>query len=328
MGKKSSDNRRTVGYWEALKESLGITPQTVKGQGNLTTEYYFWMLLNTVKGLFEIECPSTWDKDYMLDVLLLEGYFGVLDTYYGVLPLRCGLTGVNVFNRPNQIIVANHDKHITNQRRSIGEDCEIVSLHGSGYRRGISHILQIYAEKLASCDSAIDVNLINSKTAHVFGAKDNKEAESLKLMYDKISEGSPAVFVKTRVAELADTSFFKADVKQNFVANDIQMVKRKIIEEFLTIFGVNNANTDKRERLNSEEVNSNNIELLANTSYWCKNLKAACDRVNAMFPSVNLSITMPFREIEELRCETQIDAMVHAGSDSEQKGAEDEENNS
>ena len=40
MGRKSSDKRRTVGYWEALKESLGITPQTVQGQGNLTTEYY------------------------------------------------------------------------------------------------------------------------------------------------------------------------------------------------------------------------------------------------------------------------------------------------
>ena len=252
MGKKSNDNRRAVGYWEALKESLGITPQEVKGQGNLTTEYYFWMLLNTVKGLFEIECPSSWDKDYMLDVLLLEGYFAVLDTYYGVLPLRCALTGVNVFNRPNQVTVASHDKHITNQRRSIGEDCEVVSLHGSGYRRGISHILQIYAERLASCDSAIDVNLMNSKTAHVFGAKDQKEADSLKKMYDDISAGKPAVFVKTRVAELSDTSFFKADVKQNFVTNDIQMAKRKIIEEFLTIFGVNNANTDKRERLDGK----------------------------------------------------------------------------
>ena len=327
MGRKSSDKRRTVGYWEALKESLGITPQTVQGQGNLTTEYYFWRLLNTVKGLFEIECPSTWDKDYMLDVLLLEGYFAVLDTYYGVLPLRCGLTGVNVFNRPNGITVANHDKHISNQRRSIGEDCEIVSLHGSGYRRGIAHILQIYAQMLASCDSAIDVNLINSKTAHVFGAKDQKEAESLKDMYDEITSGKPGVFVKSRIAELADTSFFKADVKQNFVAPDIQMTKRKIMEEFLTIFGVNNANTDKRERLNSEEVNSNNMELLANTAYWNKNLREACDRVNAMFPSTNLSITMPFREIEELRCEMLIDTLRNS-SDSEQKEADDEENNS
>lgn len=328
MSKRNKDKRRTVGYWEALKESLGITPQEVKGQGNLTTEYYFWMLLNTVKGIFDIGCPTTWDKDYMLDVLLLEGYFVVIDTYYGVLPLRCGLTGVNVFNRPNGVTVASHDKHITHLTGQIGKDCVIISLHGSGYRRGISHILQIYAEKLASCDSAIDVNLMNSKTAHVFGAKDQKEAEALKAMYDKISDGSPAVFVKSRVAELSDTSFFKADVKQNFVTPDIQIAKRKIIEEFLTIFGVNNANTDKRERLNSEEVNSNNMELLANTAYWSKNLHDSCEAANAMFPSINLSITMPFREIEELRCETLIDSMVRAGSDSEQEGEDNEENNS
>lgn len=326
MSKK--DNRRTVGYWEALKESLGIHPQEVKGQGNLTTEYYFWLLLNTVKGIFEIDCPDYWDKDYMLDVLLLEGYFAVIDTYYGVLPLRAGLAGLNVFNRPNEVIIANHDKHITNIRGRIGKDCEIVSLHGSGYRRGIAHILQIYAEKLANCDAAIDVNLINSKTAHVFGAKDQKEAEALKAMYDGISEGKPAVFVKTRVAELSDTSFFKADVKQNFVTPDIQIAKRKIIEEFLTVFGVNNANTDKRERLNSEEVNSNNMELLVNTSYWNKNITDACERCNKMFPDINLSITMPFRDIEELRCQHLIDSISSASSESEQRGEDDEENNS
>lgn len=290
--------KEKIGFWESLKQSLGIKPETVAGQYNLRTEYYRWILLNLIKGIFEIKCPEYWDKDYMLDTLLLDGYFIITDTYYGVLPLRGGLHGLNVFNRPNKVIISNHDVHIQNLQREIGIDCVVISLHGSGFRRGISPILNIYSEKLASCDAAIEVNLINSKTAHVFGARNKKEADSLKLMYDEISQGKPAVFLMDNIADLSSVGFFKADVKQNFVADLIQIEKRKIIEEFLTLFGINNANTDKRERLNSDEVNSNNMELIVNTSYWSKNLEEGCLRANKMFSDIDLSITLPFREYE------------------------------
>ena len=315
------DARNKVGFWDALKQSLRIKPETVDGQFNLRTEYYWWILLNIAKGMFDIKCPEEWDTDYMLDTMLIEGYFIVTDTYYGVLPLRGGLHGVNVFNRPNKAIISNHDPHIQNLHRDIGIDCEVVSINGTGFRRGIVPILNIYAQKLASCDAAIDVNLINSKTAHVFAARNNKEASAIKAMYDDIALGKPAVFVKDNIAELADVGFFKTDVKQNFVSDLIQIEKRKIMEEFLTLMGINNANTDKRERLNTDEVNSNNMELLANTEYWAKNLEMNCAKVNAMFPEVNLQITMPYREIEEDRLNKLLEA---ESSDSEQEGGEED----
>ena len=296
MGKNNNNDRTVSGYWESIKQSLGIKPSVVQGQFTAQTEFYTWKLINIVKGIFEIECDDSIDKDYVLDNLIIPGYFIVTDTKVGVVPLRASLTGYNVFNRPTKAVYAN--AVIGSGERTLGEDAVLISIHGSGFRRGIMPTIYNYAQKLASCDAAIDVNLINSKTAHVFGAKNKKEADSLKKMYDEISEGKPAVFMQENLANSSGTAFFKTDVKQNFIADMVQIEKRKIMEEFLTEIGINNANTDKRERLNADEVNSNNLELLADTQYWYNNIKDGCDKVHKMFPDFKFDIKMPYREIE------------------------------
>ena len=82
-------------------------------------------------------------------------------------------------------------------------------------------------------------------------------------------------------------------MKQNYIADMVQDSKRTIINEFLTAIGVNNANTDKRERLVTGEVDANNQELVANTTIWKENLKLCCDKINTMF-NVGLNVTLQF----------------------------------
>ena len=81
-------------------------------------------------------------------------------------------------------------------------------------------------------------------------------------------------------------------MKNSFIAGEVQDVKRTIYNEFLTRIGLNNANTDKRERLNSDEVNANNDEIKAAVSYWKKNLAKCCKEVNRIFPDIPFSITI------------------------------------
>jgi len=280
-------------YWDALKEAFGIKPTDVNGQATARTGYYWWILLRKAKSLFKIECPDNWDKDYILDNLLLKGKFCITDTSVGVVPLECQPYGINIFERSTNVNIGNPILGTLN--RQIGTDCEIVYLNDDKIFAGITFILSIYSEQLAQCDAAIDVNLMNSKTAMVFGATNKAEADSLKLMYTKISQGEPAVFMRNSDLTGADTLFFANKAKENYIADLIHIEKRRIMEEFLTEFGVNNANTDKRERLNADEVNSNNEELLVNTAYWVENLDKCCEKVNKMFPEVNFHITMPYR---------------------------------
>lgn len=64
---------------------------------------------------------------------------------------------------------------------------------------------------------------------------------------------------------------------------------------FLTAIGIPNANTDKRERLITDEVNSNNIETMTLCDQWLENLQHGCKKVNKMF-GLNVSVRFRFNQ--------------------------------
>jgi hypothetical protein len=229
--------------------------------------------------------PETWDYDYFVSVLLSQGFITVTDTPLGILPLRCGVTGINVFNHPNKVIIAN--PVVGNLERDIDIDCTLIKI-AYDYR-GIMDIIYKYASMLADCDSSINVNLMNSKVTFIGLVETKQQAESMKLMYDMITKGSPAVFVKG--SQINSDTILYNHVKENFVAGEIQILKRKIMSEFLTEIGVNNANTDKRERLTDNEVEANDSEIQLNAGYWLDNIKEGIEKTNKMF-DLNLSVEL------------------------------------
>ena len=281
---------------ESMAEAYGEKPLSYHGLDSWRVLHYQRQLLRLAKGCFNVDCRPEWDTDFILDELLIHGYFVITDTEVGVIPLRGEAYGNNIWRRPSNVIIANHI--LGNLERTIGIDCEVVFLNGSRDRRGIMDLINLYAMRLALCDSAWDINIANSKTTHVFGAADKKEAATLRKMVDEIQEGNPAVFVKSSNLQGVQSEVFSGKAKENFVADLISLEKTKIKEEFLTVFGVNNANTDKRERLINAEVQSNNEELMADTEWWCYNLDKYCARANSMFGGDNsITIRMPFRDI-------------------------------
>ena len=63
----------------------------------------------------------------------------------------------------------------------------------------------------------------------------------------------------------------------------MQLLKRKIINEFLTEIGINNSNLDKRERLTDNEVEANDQEVIANIQCWIDNITIGIRKINQMF---------------------------------------------
>lgn len=293
---------------EAAYEAFGIQPTDVKGVFNARTLYYEAMLQKTAFAIIDIDYNKDyrWDKDYIREGLLINGVFTVTNDNNGItLPLKCGISGVNVFNRGTDVIVAN--PVVGSFNRTIGVDAEIVYLQqkqGSRFRT-IKPIITLYAQKLANCDAAIDINLFNSRLPFIFQAPDQQTADSFKAMYDEIAQGNPAIYVDENLGKLlqnetgSNVIVFKG--KENFIADVIQNEKMQIMNEFLMAIGINTANTTKREREVVDEVNANNVETMANIKLWKQNVKEGCDRVNEMFPNAKLKITFPYyKEPEEL----------------------------
>lgn len=257
-----------------------VEPRDVEGLNNTSVVYYTYEFIRKLFGVYAIEnVPEGWDYDYMLERIFLDGMLCITDTALGVLPLQTGVSGLNVFNHPTTCVIAN--PVLGSFERTIDVDCALVKLQ---FNFGnVWPIINRYASLLAMCDSAIAVNLINTKVAAIFGAESKAEAETYKLMYDKISRGEPAVFIGEGLAKkLSDRLLFN-QVKQQYVAGDVEDLKQRLMDDFLSDIGINNANTDKRERLNTYEVVSNTQEVRSGAEHWLDNIQSGFDVANKMF---------------------------------------------
>lgn len=264
-----------------------IQPRDVEGLNNTSVVYYTYEFIRKLFGVYAIEnVPDGWDYDYMLERIFLDGMLCITDTPLGVLPLQTGISGLNVFNHPTTCVIAN--PVLGSFERTIDVDCALVKLQ---FNYGnVWPIINRYASLLAMCDSAIAVNLINTKVVAIFGAESKAEAETYKLMYDKISRGEPAVFVGEGIAKkLSDRLLFN-QVKQQYVAGDVEDLKQRLMDDFLSDIGINNANTDKRERLNTYEVVSNTQEVRSGAEHWLDTIQEGFDVANKLY-GLDLRIT-------------------------------------
>ena len=280
----------------ALQSAFGRKPTKVSALENVTTGYYFNYLLRLLKGIFDFKAPEYWDKDFILDTLLLDGVFGIFENNSEPLAMNCHPYGVNMYYKPTSFNIAN--PVLGNFSKTIGKDGAIIYLEEeigvNASFKTARPILTNYAYKLAECDKCISQSLMNAGVAAIFSASSKKAAESYRAMYDEIQQGNPAVFVDEELGLASGTSrnLMYTPAKDNYICDKVQIEKRCIIEEFLTAIGVNNANTSKRERLNSDEVNSNNDECYIATDVWRRNLKDTTEAAKKLFPTLEFSITI------------------------------------
>ena len=187
-------------------------------------------------------------------------------------------------------------------------DVYINYVNGGYY--GLEALVTRYATMLASCDCSINTSLINSRLAHIFYANSTADLKTMKKIYDDISAGKPAVFLKKGVDEVYDSKNEFINVKQNFIAKEVLDVKKEILREFLTYIGINNA-MEKRERSITEEMNVNIGEVMSMVSLWKDTLNKCLERINSLF-GFNISIKYNDEVIREMQ---QSDAMEVTGDE-------------
>ena len=266
-----------------------IVPGAVHLQNNLTANYFRRYLFEKAISVFKWEnLPETWNKNYFLYVLYSMGYIGIIRTdKFGVVPQFGTLNGFDLYYAPRNFRVSN--PLLDTRSYVIGVETELFQLQGN--YNGIMDIVNYYAAKL----EAVDANLMNSKSSVVFFAKNKSAADSLKKLYDQIASGNPAAVVDK---ELMDENgkpnwiFFQQNLKENYIVKDLLVDARKLENQFCTDLGIPNSNTDKRERMTDDEVNSNNVETAIRSELWLERLKNCCERVNTMF---GLEISVDWR---------------------------------
>lgn len=272
------------------------SPSTVHASDNFQAAFYRRYLFQEFLSLFKFEIPDEWSLDYLQFTLFIWGYLVIFKTdEFGVIPQQCGLTGFDIFYRPTTATVANPQLRKNYNNLQIGKNCVVVKM--SPDYCGVWDLINFYADQMAIAIQSFSMNLLNTKFAYVFGAKNKAIAESFKKMFDEVSAGNPAVVVdknlfNSTTGEL-DMSYFNRDVKSSFIANDILETMRKIKVMFFNDIGVPNANTEKKERLVIDEVNANNIETQVKYKLWLSEIERSFKKANEMF-NLNLSVKPTF----------------------------------
>lgn len=248
--------------------------------------YFRYFLQKVTSAIIIDNFPSEWEWDYFMDVLILAGHIGVINTSrFGVIPQQCNPYGYNVFYHPTNIIVTN-PVFSANQQTDfvIGDECEVITLTPDW--RGCGDIINAYAQRCALVWSDVDVAGALSKLGYVFAAKDKAVAETYKAMLDDIMSGKLGVVTGAKLFDENSNAMYQLfdnDVSKNFeiVTKGIEAVA-KLIQRFDEEIGLPTVQ-EKKERLISSEVNARMPSILSKIELWVDCINRSLERVNSMF---------------------------------------------
>lgn len=278
----------------------GTTAHAVHVTDTELSRFFQRYLLQKAISVFKWKMPKTWSREYFLYTLYCYGYVAIINTdKFGVIPQACSLHGYGVFYQPTNALVTNPLlRGITSPR--IDVECALVKLQPD--YGNVFDLVSFYADMLALSAQTAGVNLFNSKLSYIFGAKNKAFAKSFAEMYDRISSGQPMVVVDKDLFNndgSPNWREFQQNVGQNYIADRVLEDMRKWESMFDTDIGIPNANTSKKERLITDEVNANNVETASKCELWLDTILEGCEKAVQMF-DIELSADWRYKPGKEV----------------------------
>ena len=211
---------------------------------------------------------------------------------HGCVCLRCDPSGqVNFYNDPLSYIASGVG--FTDQVEA--DKCVIIE--NNMLRIPTEDIVMFYVNKLAEAERTMDVNVKSNKTP-VLLLCDSTNLLTFKTIFSKVDGNEPAIFADSK---LNPDSITALDMKAKFLGNDLMDYKHSVEAELLTYLGINNPAVDKKERLITDEANSNNQLIQSFADLQLEARERACEEINAMF---GLNISVELRQSVENAVET------------------------
>lgn len=253
---------------------------------NETYVDYFERMKKVCLSMFEWEnLPPSMNARFLEMCLFYNGQAALLyDDDYGYINTMAADGGyINIYGLPTEIQCYSYR---FNQRRGLytvdtgeekGKECILVM---NNYERiPTSSTINLFATRLAEAQRTADVNIKAQRTP-ILITTDQKQYFTLKKMYEEYDGNTPAIFADKNIISSDAMKAFKTDAP--FVAKDVMQYKREIWNEFLTTMGISNLD-EKRERMVTNEIDSNNELVNLNLQSLLIPRKEACKQFNEKY---------------------------------------------
>jgi hypothetical protein len=233
------------------------------------------------------DLPKTVDERFIEKTLFKFGRaLFINDTEKGYLGLQCTPADqLNVYETP----IAFNAWGINYPAKTYkAEEC--VLIRNNYLDLPTISTIQLYAQKLCEIDRTIMVNIQAQKTP-IMILCDEKTRLTMTNLYNQYSGDKPFIF-GTKSLDLGSFTVLKTDAP--FVADKLSVQKHEVWNEVLTFLGINNANTDKKERLITDEATANDEQVSLSADVFLLARQLAAKQINEMF---GLNITVERRSI-------------------------------
>lgn len=146
-----------------------------------------------------------------------------------------------------------------------------------------------FVERLFELVRTMDVNVKQLKLQTLFTATDDNVL-TVKKIIDEVDNNNWAIVVdKMTINPDEIVKAIQTGVK--CLTPELTDRYNAIMNEALTYFGINNSNTDKRERLITDEANANNQFIDSCAEMFLESRKRACEEINKKF-GLNWSVEL------------------------------------
>lgn len=255
---------------------------------NRTYTDYFYRLMLIARSLFKWEgLPNGIDEKWIEKYLFYEGTCVFYkDPNLGYMVTKWSTQGtLNAYDEPTTIRPYATNTMELNNGELLDNNENCVIIRNNDDMIPTFPTIQLYSADLTNIKRTIDTNISVQKTPTVVTCTD-KQKLTFKQAIKQRDENEPVIYGDKNIDI---NSINVLNTSAPIVFDKLQIQKNNIWNECMTFLGINNANTDKRERLVDDEVQANNQLIKANEDVMLKAREKACELINNMF-GLNISV--------------------------------------
>jgi len=205
------------------------------------------------------------------------------DKMNGLMCLKCDGLGTNVLDDPT------HYRATGFGYSEVYKADECVVIENNKLRMPTADAIEYFTNQLYEVVRTRDTNIKTLKLPFVLACND-KNVLTMKKIMEAIDNNEPCLTVNKDIVNIDDfVKVLPTGVKP--LTAELTDQYHDIMNEALTYLGINNANTDKKERLITSEANANNQLIESCAEMFLEARQRACEEINKMF-GTNISVEL------------------------------------
>ena len=238
-------------------------------------DYYKMLALN----MFTWEnLPETMDSRYIENALYEHGLCLVNDDKdLGLISVPCSFgANMNINGESTEVITSGYN-YVKTVKYINNDNC--VLIRNNDLAKPTRDYIANYAERMLEVEMCIRANINQQKFPWFINATE-KTKKSLQLIFDKVENFEPFILANREI--MGEAPLEVLTMSTPYVADKLNAYKYELEREILSFLSLNN-NFEKKERLLTDEVNSNNDFIHTNAMLMYKVRLQACEQINKKF---------------------------------------------